>query len=143
LTGVGKIDFFYLNTNVPGFSEERAREWMFRVIQQEGGQAGNITCVFCDDDYLLNLNRTFLSHDTLTDIISFDYSAELGGVSGDLFISVPTVFENASMLSVSAESEIHRVLVHGVLHLLGYDDKEAGARAHMRETENYYLSLLF
>lgn len=116
---------------------------MFEVIRREGGQAGSITCIFCDDDYLLYLNKTYLNHDTFTDIISFDYSGEIGGISGDLFISVPTVFENASLHNVSAESEIHRVLVHGVLHLLGYDDKESDARAHMRETENYYLSLLF
>lgn len=104
---------------------------------------GNITCIFCDDDYLLHLNKTFLNHDTLTDIISFDYTNELGGVSGDLFISVPTVIGNASTHKVTVEAEIHRVLVHGVLHLLGYDDKEDLAKARMRDTENYYLSLLF
>jgi probable rRNA maturation factor len=143
LSGNGHIDFFYLNTGIPGFSEERAREWIHGVLQREGGEAGSITCIFCDDDYLLYLNKTFLNHDTLTDVISFDYSQELGGISGDLFISVPTVIENASIHGVSVEAEIHRVLVHGVLHLLGYTDKEEKARAHMRETENYYLSLLF
>ncbi len=143
MNGQGHIDFFFLNTSVPGFSEERAREWMLDVIQKEGGEAGSITVIFCDDDYLLYLNKTYLKHDTLTDIISFDYSAELGGLSGDLFISVPSVTENAAIHNVSIEAEIHRVLVHGVLHLLGYDDKEDKARSHMRETENYYLSLLF
>lgn len=143
MSETGHIDFFYLNTSVPGFSEERAREWIYDVIKREGGEVGTLSCIFCDDDYLLYLNKTFLDHDTLTDVISFDYSAELGGISGDLFISVPTVIGNAGMHDVTVESEIHRVLVHGVLHLLGYDDKDAGARAHMRDTENYYLSLLF
>lgn len=143
MNGTGHIEFFYLNAGISGFSEERAREWIYDVVKREGGDVGSITCIFCDDDYLLHLNKTFLNHDTLTDIISFDYTKELGGVSGDLFISVPTVIGNASTHNVPVEAEIHRVLVHGVLHLLGYDDKEDLAKARMRDTENYYLSLLF
>jgi rRNA maturation RNase YbeY len=141
--GNGHIDFIYLNVSLPGFVEERARDWIVEVVRKEGRKAGSLTYVFCDDDYLLNLNKTYLNHDTLTDIITFDYSKELGNISGDMFISVPTVTDNAGQLGVSFEAEMHRVIIHGLLHLLGYNDKEGGERALMRDTENYYLSLLF
>jgi probable rRNA maturation factor len=87
------------------------------------------------------MNIQFLQHDTLTDIITFDYCEELGNVSGDIFISLDRVRENATELNLSFEEELKRVIIHGVLHLLGYNDKEAADEALMRQKENYYLTL--
>ena len=122
-------------------NEEGIAKWISMVIITEGFKEGNINYVFCDDDYLHKLNVEFLKHDTLTDIISFDYT--IGKViQGDVFISVERVEENAKEYKVSFLDELHRVMVHGVLHYCGYKDKSAQDKTEMRGKENRYLGVL-
>ena len=111
------------------------------LVKQELREIGDITFVFCDDNYLHKINLEFLDHDTYTDIITFDYSAGNEIVS-EVYISVDRVAENAKKFSQTFENEIHRVMIHGVLHLCGYKDKLAKDKQIMRDKENHYLSLL-
>jgi len=101
---------------------------------------GFLNFIFCSDNYLLKINVEHLNHDTYTDIITFDYSKE-DRISGDIFISIDRVEENAKSHKTSFENELHRVIIHGVLHLLGYGDKEPGQKAEMRQKEDFCLSL--
>jgi len=104
---------------------------------------GVLQFIFCDDEYLLSINKKYLQHDEYTDIITFDYSEEYPqGVSGDIFISYTRVRDNARLYDVTDLEETYRVMVHGVLHLLGYDDGDDEARELMQAKENYYLSLI-
>jgi probable rRNA maturation factor len=122
-------------------NEERLATWISEVISSEGFKEDEINYIFCDDEYLFKLNVEFLDHDTLTDIISFDYS--IGKIiQGDIFISIERVRENASDFNVSFLDELHRVMVHGVLHYCGYKDKSDGEEKLMREKENHYLNAL-
>ena len=114
--------------------------WLGQVIDNEECKEGEVNFIFCSDADLLEKNIAFLNHDTLTDIISFDYT--LGKlVSGDIFISVERVKENALTYEVSFENELHRVMVHGVLHYCGCKDKKDSDKELMRSKEDYYLSL--
>ena len=120
---------------------ERLSKWINGVISEEGYKLDEINYIFCDDAYLLKLNVEFLSHDTLTDIISFDYS--VGKIiQGDIFISIERVKENALEYGVSTKEELHRVMVHGVLHYCGYKDKSESQSVLMRNKEDYYLKQL-
>lgn len=115
--------------------------WISKAISSESYKLEEINYVFCDDDYLHKLNVEFLSHDTLTDVISFDYS--MGKlIQGDVFISVERVTDNAKDFKVSFEEELKRVIIHGVLHYCGYKDKTDADAKLMREKENHYLSQL-
>ena len=111
------------------------------LAKQELREIGDITFVFCDDNYLHKINLEFLDHDTYTDIITFDYSAG-NEIISEVYISVDRVAENAKKFSQTFENEIHRVMIHGVLHLCGYKDKLAKDKQIMRDKENHYLSLL-
>ncbi len=114
--------------------------WIERVIEFEGFSPGDISYVFCDDDYLLNINKEYLNHDTLTDIITFDYT--LGKqVHGEIYISVDRVKDNAETFEVSFEDELKRVMIHGILHLLGYKDKTEEEQSIMRAMENKCISI--
>ncbi|MFP4691156.1 MAG: rRNA maturation RNase YbeY [Bacteroidales bacterium] len=137
-----QVDFHFLDVEWPGFPEGKARQWLIDVIVREGAVPGELSIIFCDDAYLLQLNQSFLDHDTLTDVITFPYVDDFDGLSGDVFISLPRVRENARAFEVDDTQELFRVMIHGVLHLLGYDDADASARETMRAKENYYLSLL-
>lgn len=120
--------------------EEKLSDWVSFVLDQEGRELGEINYIFCDDDYLLEINVKTLNHNTLTDIISFDYT--IGDVvSGDIYISYERVWENAEKLSLDFREELHRVMVHGILHYCGYHDKVEKDRLVMRSKEDYYLSL--
>jgi len=122
-------------------NEEELSEWISSVISAEECREGDINYIFCDDDYLHKLNVEFLNHDTLTDIISFDYvvGKEL---HGDVFISIERVRDNAKDFEVSFNDELNRVLVHGILHYCGYKDKSEDDSKEMRTKENHYLSQL-
>lgn len=116
-------------------------DWIHKVISNEGFETGEINFIFCDDDYLLKLNVAFLDHDTLTDIISFDYT--MGNlISGDVYISVPRVMENSSIFNTSFQNELHRVIIHGILHYCGYKDKSEDEKLIMRNKEDEYLNVL-
>lgn len=101
---------------------------------------GELNFIFCSDEYLLSINQEYLNHDTFTDIITFDNSDTAKVISGDIFISIPRVKENASNLGVEEPEELRRVIIHGVLHLAGYFDKSKTDKALMTEKEDYYLS---
>ena len=119
--------------------EEAVSNWISSVISEEQYKVGEINYIFCDDDYLLKLNIEFLNHDTLTDIISFDYTIGKE-VHGDIYISIERVKENAKDFCVDFDSELNRVMVHGVLHYCGYKDKSKDDENQMRLKENYYIA---
>ncbi|MDO7137117.1 rRNA maturation RNase YbeY [Algibacter lectus] len=121
--------------------EEVVSKWIIDAISNEGFKLEEINYVFCDDEYLHKLNVEFLDHDTLTDVISFDYSVGKI-VQGDIFISVERVIDNAKDFEVGFDSELKRVMVHGVLHYCGYKDKTESDASLMREKEEYYLNLI-
>ncbi len=119
---------------------EKVKNWISQVIQLRGKRVGNISYLFCDDEYLLGVNQQYLNHDTYTDIITFDYvAADL--ISGDIMISVDRVGENASQFEVPFELELRRVIIHGVLHLLGQGDKSDDEATEMRRQEEESLAL--
>lgn len=121
--------------------EEQIRNWITNCIESYDFTEGELNYIFCDDDYLLNLNIEFLNHDTLTDIISFDYT--LGKlVSGDVFISIERVRENAKKFDQRVENELNRVLIHGVLHYMGFKDKSDSEKEVMRNEEDKCLKFL-
>jgi len=111
------------------------------IAAEESRKVGDITFVFCDDNHLLKINKEFLDHDTYTDIITFDYSSGNEMIS-EIYVSTTRVEENAKKYKQTFENEIHRVIIHGVLHLCGYNDKTEEEKQIMRDKENHYLSLL-
>lgn len=132
------IAFEYLKTeDITEINQNK--KWLNQVILNEAKEEGDITYIFCDDDYLLEKNIRFLNHNTLTDVITFDY-CEGNSVSGDIFISIERVKENSEVFKVDFLTELNRVMVHGLLHLLGYKDKTERESNLMRKKENYYLS---
>ncbi|WP_348812073.1 rRNA maturation RNase YbeY [Flavobacterium maritimum] len=121
-------------------NEEAIATWLTRVIESENKKEGEINYIFCDDEYLHKINLEYLNHDTLTDIISFDYS--MGNeLNGDVFVSVERVKDNALDFNVSFEEELKRVLVHGVLHYCGYKDKTENDELKMRAKEDEKLAM--
>lgn len=136
------ISIEYYSDEIPGLPLASLVSSLPLLISEEFHDLGNITLVFCTDDELLALNKEHLSHDYYTDIITFDFT-EGKALGGDLFISVERVKDNAKTLQVTFEEELHRVCYHGVLHLLGYNDKSATEISIMRDKENYYLTKLF
>jgi len=133
------IDFNY-ETEFELADEALYQEWISKVIASEGKKEGEISYIFCDDEYLLELNQQHLDHDTLTDIISFDYT--MGNeISGDIFISIERVMDNAMDYNVPFEEELKRVMCHGVLHYCGYKDKEDDDEKLMRAKEEEKINL--
>ncbi len=134
------IDFSF-ETEFELQEQDRLKDWIANTINSEGLELGEISYVFCDDDYLHKLNVEFLGHDTLTDIISFDYGMGKQ-VNGEIFISVERVAENAITYNVPFEKELHRVIIHGILHYCGYKDKTSDEENNMRFLEDKALSEL-
>ena len=132
------IDFQYIKTKQ--FNRKNTKAWLKKVISNEEKSLGEIVYIFCQDEYLLQKNITFLNHNTLTDVISFDYSNG-NIISGDIFISIERVSENAKKFKTEFLTELDRVMVHGLLHLLGYKDKQNTDSELMKKKEDYYLSL--
>ena len=121
-------------------NEEQYKDWISRIIESEGFDEGEINYIFCDDEYLHKINVEYLDHDTLTDIISFDYT--VGNlIQGDIFVSVERVKDNANDFNVSFEEELKRVLSHGVLHYCGYKDKSPKDEALMRSKEEEKMQM--
>ncbi len=125
------IDFDLKNQSV-------IKKWIRYVAENEKKEIETINYIFCNDEYLHNLNVDYLKHDTLTDIITFDYSTD-NTISGDIFISIERVKENAVLFEKSFDDELNRVIVHGILHLIGYKDKSPEDKAVMTEKEGFYL----
>lgn len=122
-------------------NDKQISEWISNTIISENCKVGEINYVFCNDNYLHKLNVEFLNHDTLTDIISFDYSVGKE-LHGDIFISIERVVENAKDFKVKFNQELQRVIIHGILHYCGYKDKTDDDAKLMREKENHYLKTL-
>ncbi len=137
------IQFFSEDIDFTLKNKQKVREWIGAIIKQEGfKRIGELSFVFCSDKYLLEINKQYLDHDTYTDIVTFDSSEEEDTIAGDIFISVERTRENASKFGVSASDELHRVIIHGVLHLCGYHDKKKEDKALMTEKENAALGLI-
>jgi rRNA maturation RNase YbeY len=119
----------------------KTTSWIKSSILNEGKTLGELNFIFCSDSHLLKMNIEYLQHNTYTDIITFDNSEEKGLISGDIFISIDRIGENALKFQKSKDDELHRVIIHGVLHLLGYSDKTANKKTIMRRKEDAYLSL--
>lgn len=132
------ISFNY-QTDFNLIHEDSLSSWISKVIKEENCKEGDINYIFCSDDYLYQLNIDFLDHDTLTDIISFDYSVGKE-LHGEIYISVDRVKENAKDFEVSFEDELSRVMIHGILHYCGYKDKTNDEEKLMRSKEDYYLA---
>jgi rRNA maturation RNase YbeY len=127
-------------TKMPDIKKRETSAWIKKVAATYGKKCGEIAYIFCDDEKILEVNKEYLQHDYYTDIITFDYS-EADSISGDLFISLDTVRSNSEQLGVGYEQELHRVIIHGILHLCGINDKGEGEREIMEAAENKALSM--
>ena len=119
----------------------KLKTWLKHVVQSEGKSLGDLNYLFVDDKYLLEINQKFLDHDTLTDIITFPLSQSSDIISGEVYLSIERIKENAINLNVDFERELQRVMVHGLLHLIGYDDGTDDEKNLIRSKEDYYLNL--
>ena len=135
------ITFYSEGVDNPIQGEKDYVSWIEKAIMEENYNCGDIAVIFCSDEYLLNINQEYLNHNYYTDIITFDYSNE-SIKSGDLFISLDRVSDNAKQFGVSFDKELARVIIHGVLHLMGYKDSNEDEKNNMRGLENKYLKLL-
>jgi len=133
------ISFSKVEINYNLKNKLKVKAWVKSILIAEGKDGGEITYVFCNDNYLGKMNEKYLKHNTLTDIITFDYSEE-GILSGDIFISIERIKENAESYGATLDAELGRVMAHGVLHLMGYKDKTPEDKKVMRSKEDFYLS---
>lgn len=132
------VSYFTEDITFPFKLKRLTLKWLKFVAHSEACRLGDISIIFCSDQYILDVNRKYLNHDYYTDIITFDY-CEGDLLSGDLFISIDSVRENAAFYGTAFENELNRVIVHGVLHLIGYDDHTEEEIAQMRSKEDFYL----
>ncbi len=135
------ITFKDTTEKLSSFRIDILRQWLICAAKSEGYNIGELSFNFCNDEFLHNINLEFLDHDTYTDIITFDYSLEKI-IAGEIYISLDRVFENSKLFQQTVEFEIYRIIIHGLLHLLGYDDRNAEDKIQMTAKEDYYLSLL-
>ena len=138
---MAQIDFFTQDISFRLRKPATTRLWIKNVVELEKKELVHINYIFCSDLYLLGINKQYLKHTTLTDIITFDSSEVNAQIEGDIFISIERVRANAAELDIAFDDELHRVLIHGVLHLIGYSDKSAPEKSRMRKKEDAYLSL--
>ena len=137
----GKIQIFCEGVEQPSIDFEKIEKWIEEVAKSHDRIVGPLSYIFCDDEKIIEVNRQFLQHDYYTDIITFDYSRGKR-ISGDMFISLDTVASNAELVGATYDTELHRVIIHGVLHLCGIDDKGEGEREIMEGFENKALAML-
>ncbi len=135
------IEYHYEN-DFKLVDSDKIRIWIKDIIKKEKKTLGDITYIFCDDDYLLERNKEFLDHNTLTDIITFNYCID-NNISSDIMISIDRVKENSTTFENSFNEELKRVMIHGILHLIGYNDKSDKEKELMREKENFYLNMFY
>jgi probable rRNA maturation factor len=135
---VSKLSFFFEDIKPVKLQKKVLQNTIDFLVENEHKHPGDVSVIFCSDDYLLKINEQYLNHNYYTDIVTFDY-VENSVISGDLFISVDRVEENASQLGVTFDEELYRVIFHGILHLCGYNDKTIAEKEMMREKEDFYL----
>lgn len=136
-----RINFFEEDIRFKLKDKAKVKEWVKTTIEAEGYKLKELNYIFCSDKYLLQINQQYLDHDTYTDIVTFDNSEKEKTIEGDIFISIERIRENAEKFSVSETSELHRVIIHGALHLLGYKDKTAESKKLMTAKEDQYLGI--
>ncbi|SEL39682.1 rRNA maturation RNase YbeY [Parapedobacter koreensis] len=137
---MGQVHFFSEDTTYKPKQKAALRVWVKETAKAEGYKCGEINFILCSDAYLLDINRQYLQHDTYTDIVTFDNSERTGVIAGDVFISIDRIRENAAKFGVVEHDELHRVIIHGILHLCGYGDKKKEDKALMTEKEDFYLA---
>ena len=136
-----EISYTTDGVEMPSFDTQRIVNWIVSVARGFGKSVGAVTYIFCNDDKILEVNRKYINHDYYTDVITFDYSRPMR-ISGDVFISLDTVRSNAILLGKTYDNELMRVIIHGILHLCGVDDKGPGEREIMERHEDEALALL-
>jgi rRNA maturation RNase YbeY len=136
------IHFFSEGVDFKPKNIKKLKNWVKQVVLKEKNSLKELNFIFCNDEYLHKINIEYLQHDTYTDIITFDNADKKNNIEGDIFISIERVKENAQKLKVDFETELHRVMIHGVLHLLGYKDKNLNEKKLMRAKEDEYLTFL-
>lgn len=132
-----EIYFHTEDVVIPDIDYQKLKNWIANAISSEGRKYGDLSFIFCSDKYLLRINQEYLNHNYLTDIITFDYSSE--DIEGDIFISWERIEENANLFNVEIEEEFRRICIHGILHLLGYNDKSVEDKKIMTSKEDFYL----
>ena len=138
-----KIYFFCEDIHFTLKQKTKIRNWISNVVEQNNKEILNINYIFTSDSHLLQINKEYLNHNTYTDIITFNQSADENTIEADIFISIDRIKQNAKTLNQSFQNELHRVMIHGVLHILGLKDKAEIEKQEMRKNENHYLALLF
>ena len=136
-----KINYFYEDTSFELREQEQIARWVIHTAEVEGYEVAAVNYIFCSDEYLLQVNIDHLQHDYYTDIITFDNSEREGTVESDIFVSIDRIADNAEDQGIAFEDELRRVIIHGILHLVGYNDKSQQEKETMRAKENAYLSL--
>lgn len=133
------INFFIEDTEFKLKGKNNFKSWLKKVADNEGFKVKDLNYIFCSDEYLHKINVDYLDHDTLTDIITFDNSEDESTIDGDIFVSIERVKENSETLNTVFDEELKRVIVHGLLHLCGYDDNSVEDKAEMRHLESEYI----
>ncbi|QEM13160.1 rRNA maturation RNase YbeY [Mucilaginibacter rubeus] len=134
------INFFEEDTTFKPKQKAQLRQWIKDTVIAEGFKLKELNYIFCSDAYLLQINQQYLDHDTFTDIVTFDNSEVEGDIVGDIFISIDRIRENGSKFKTGETNELHRVIIHGALHLLGYTDKSVVTKEKMTQKEDEYLA---
>ena len=137
---MGHIHFFKEDIRFRLLFRSEIEKWIAGAIRQHGCVLQEVNYIFCSDEYLLRLNKKFLNHNFYTDVITFDTAVEKKKISGDIFISYPRVVDNAEKFKATLKDELHRVMIHGMLHLLGYNDKSKKDRQEMRDAEEKWMN---
>ena len=138
---MAELSFIAEGVELPRLDENLMRRWIGKVAGGFGKSLGDLAYIFCNDAKILEVNRQYLQHDYFTDVITFDYS-RIHKISGDMFISLDTVASNAKLVGADYETELYRVIIHGILHLCGINDKGPGEREIMERHENEALAIL-
>ncbi|WP_033563528.1 rRNA maturation RNase YbeY [Sphingobacterium sp. SYP-B4668] len=137
---MSNINFFAEETDFKPKEKQKIRQWVLETVKSEGyKRIAELNFIFCSDAYLLEINKQYLHHDTFTDIVTFDSSEDEQVIAGDIFISIERIHENAAKFKVTERDELHRVIIHGVLHLCGYPDKKVEDKKLMTSKEDLYL----
>ncbi|QQL49371.1 rRNA maturation RNase YbeY [Mucilaginibacter ginkgonis] len=134
------INFFEEDVSINLKGKLKLKSWIKSTVEAEGYKLAELNYIFCSDDYLIQINRQYLNHDTYTDIVTFDNSEKEGHITGDIFISIERITENAGKFEVSFIDELCRVIIHGALHLCGYKDKKPADKKLMTQKEDFYLA---
>lgn len=137
------IQFFNEDINFTLKQKAKLRKWIKSTIEHNHKNLELINYIFTSDSYLLKINKEYLDHDALTDIIAFDQSSVLNLIEADIYISIERIKENSKNLNISFSNELHRVMIHGILHLVGFSDSRDSEKKEMRKKENHYLALRF